>query len=190
MPIPELDLDYLQERINNLKFKNECSTEFGILFIECLMKRHGLQECIQTASEIEGIPDEILRAIKSGRIPSREDIGIMTMDAQRNLYLCLMWICGLGEMIELGADDDSEDGGPSSLEIVINMRELGESEYIASYIVACLILLMNKLPSGDLIMTLTNNFDSSPEQIEKSRKLLQELMESILTRYMQDLEYV
>lgn len=190
MPMNELNLTQLQERINTLRTETSECTEFCIAFIECLMNRHHLQECVMDNFSMDDVPNQIIDTIRSGRIPSRESLMEISPEIQNNLCFELLWICGMGAMIELGAhinNDDNEDD-ESTLEIVVRMKSEGESSFIASYIIAALTLLTGRIPSQNLILALTNDLDSSPDQILKDMEIFVELAAGVLSRYQDELE--
>jgi hypothetical protein len=189
MPTNELNLDYLQQRINSLKNQNTESTEFCLSFIECLMKRHNLSSCITSNFVLEDVPDEILNSIRAGKVPTKQDIFLLSSELQNWLCFELLWVCGMGALIDYGAHLSEDLDEESTMEIIINMREQGEEYYIGSYIIAALTLLMGQIPSQSLILTLTNNFDPSKEQLQKNVDVFIEFAASILTRYQEDLEY-
>jgi hypothetical protein len=51
------DLSSLQSRINDIKKEGEEIVDFTLRYIECLMYRHSLPECIPTEAELDFCSD-------------------------------------------------------------------------------------------------------------------------------------
>lgn len=190
MNTESLDLNSLRARINDIKKEGEESTDFTIGFLECLMFRHDLVDCLYEDIELENVPDMILDKLKIGDIPTKDEVILMSSDAQNHLCFELIWLCGMGALSSYGADNDSEgEDGPSTLDIILSMSDISHAHYMGTYLIAALTLLMAQIPTQELISSLTNDFDCADEQLEKNMDIFVELASSIITRYREDLAY-
>lgn len=186
-----IDLKSLQSRINEIKKEGEEITDFTYDFLECLMERHDLNECIPEEFELEDVPDHIIDTLRKGKIPTKEELIMVAPETQNFMCFELIWICGMGAIASYGADEDGEpdEGIPSTFETIIAMREVSPAHNIASYIIAVLSLLMAQLPSEEMIEHITNNFDDSEDQLQKNMDNFVEFAASVITRYREDKMY-
>lgn len=193
----EINLSSLQSRINEIKKEGEESTDFTLRYIECLMYRHALKECIPEDTEFDFVSDQIIDDIKNGKIPTKEELIIMSPDEQNQLIFELIWICGMGALAAYGADEDNllidgEDGEQLSVttfDVILNMRNQSMGHYSATYIIAALSLLMSQIPSKLIVESLTKNYDDSEEQIQYNMNIFIELASAVLDRYREDMAY-
>lgn len=186
-----LDLKSLQSRINEIKKEGEEITDFTHGFLECLMNRHDLSECIPPEFELEGIPEQIFESLRNKTIPSKEELILISPDDQNFMCFELIWVCGMGAIASYGADDDGDEsqGIPSTFDTIIAMRDVSPAHSIGSYIIAVLSLLMCQLPSEEMIERITNNFDNSEEQLQDNMDNFVEFASAIITRYREDMLY-
>jgi hypothetical protein len=186
-----IDFKSLQSRINQIKREGEEITDFTYDFLECLMYRHDLDKCIPDDFELEDVPEDIIDTLRKGKIPSKEELIIISPETQNFMCFELIWICGMGAIASYGADEDGEpdDGIPSTFETIIAMRDVSPAHNIASYIIAVLSLLMAQLPSEDMIERITNNYDDSEDQLQKNMDNFVEFSASVITRYREDKMY-
>jgi hypothetical protein len=187
----DFDLKALQSRINEIREEGEEITDFTYDFIECLIKRHCLNDFLWEETELEDVPDSILETIREGKVPSKDELILLSPDTQNFLCFELIWICGMAALACYGADDDGdeEEEEPSTLDVILSMKEESPAHYIASYLIAVMTLLMGQIPSQDLIICMTNDFDESEEQLQKNMTSFVELSSAVLTRYHEDLGY-
>lgn len=187
----QIDLKSLQSRINEIKKEGEEITDFTYDFLQCLMYRHDLSECIPPDFELEDVPDHIVESLRNGNVPEKEQLLMISPDAQNFMCFELIWVCGMGAIASYGADKDGneEEGIPSTFDVILAMRDVSPAHNIGSYIIAAFALLMCQLPSEDMIARITNNFDDSQEQLQNNMDNFVELAASIVTRYREDLMY-
>lgn len=186
----EFDIKALQSRIAEVKKESEESTEFTLTFLECLLKRHDLANIIHEDHEFDEAPEEVNIALRKGELPKKEDLAKMTTEAQDYLVKDCVYICGLGAICWYGENlPQYEEIDPKPFDEIVNMPDISPGHHTASYIVAGLSLLFADIPSQQMVELLTNNFDSSPEQLEKNMEQFNEICIIILKRYHEDLEY-
>lgn len=192
----EINLSSLQSRINEIKKEGEESTDFTLRYIECLMYRHALKECIPDEVELDFVPEQIMDHLKGGTIPTKEELIILSPDEQNQLIFELIWFCGMGALVAYGADEDNifveEEEGEKSVttfDVILNMRNESMGHHSATYIIAALSLLMAQIPSRLLVESLTKNYDDSDEQIQYNMNIFIELASAVLDRYREDMAY-
>jgi hypothetical protein len=183
------NMSALTERINKLKEENEESTDFTHKFLTCLMERHDLKESLHETFSLDGVPGEIIKSLIEGTIPSKKEINLIDPETQSAFLYKLIWVCGMNAIDYYTGDLPLEDGEISVLEAILSMTEVDEARYIASHIIAAYTLLMSRLPTVEFIESVTNDFDDSPEQIQKDIDMFVEISGSLLTRWMEDKEY-
>jgi len=186
----KFDIKALQSRIAEVKKETEEMTEFALQFFECLIKRHDLPNILHGDHEFDDTPDEVTEALKKGEVPKKEDLMKMTSEAQDYLLKDCVYMCGLGAISWYGENmPQYEDIEPKPFDEIISMPDISPGHHTASYIAAGLSLLFADIPSQRTIELLTNNFDSSPEQLDDNMEFYNELCVTILKRYHEDLEY-
>ena len=186
----KFDIKALQSRIAEVKKETEEMTEFALQFFECLIKRHDLPNILHEDHEFDDTPDEVTEALKKGEVPKKEDLVKMTSEAQDYLIKDCVYMCGLGAISWYGENmPQYEELDPKPFDEIISMPDISPGHHTASYIAAGLTLLFADIPSQRTIELLTNNFDSSPEQLDENMEFYNELCVNILKRYTEDLEY-
>jgi len=186
----KFDIKALQSRIAEVKKETEEMTEFALQFFECLIKRHDLPNILHEDHEFDDTPDEVTEALKKGQVPNKEDLVKMTSEAQDYLIKDCVYMCGLGAISWYGENmPQYEDIEPKPFDEIVSMPDISPGYHTASYIVAGLTLLFADIPSQRTIELLTNNFDSSSEQLDENMEFYNELCVNILKRYTEDLEY-
>lgn len=186
-----IDLKSLQSRINDIKKEGEEITDFTYDFLWCLMLRHDLAECLSPDFELEDVPDQIIETLRNGVVPEKEELIMISPDAQNFMCFELIWVCGMGAIASYGADEDGdeEEGIPSTFDVILTMRDVSPAHNIASYLIAVLSLLMCQLPSEDMIERITNNFDCSEEQLQSNMDNFVEFASAVITRFREDMMY-
>ena len=186
----KFDIKALQSRIAEVKKETEEVTEFALQFFECLIKRHDLPNILHEDHEFDDTPDEVTEALKKGEVPKKEDLVKMTSEAQDYLLKDCVYMCGLGAISWYGENmPQYEELDPKPFDEIVSMPDISPGHHTASYIAAGLTLLFADIPSQRTIELLTNNFDSSPEQLDENMEFYNELCVNILKRYTEDLEY-
>jgi len=186
----KFDIKALQSRIAEVKKETEEMTEFSLQFLECLIKRHDLPNILHEDHEFDDTPDEVTEALKKGEVPKKEDLSKMTGEAQDYLIKDCVYMCGLGAISWYGENmPQYEKLDPKPFDEIVSMPDISPGHHTASYIAAGLTLLFADIPSQRTIELLTNNFDSSPEQLDENMEFYNELCVTILKRYTEDLEY-
>ena len=188
----KFDFKELQSRIAEVKQETEESTEFIQGFLECLLRRHDLAEILHGDHEFHDTPEEVTQALKEGRVPDEEDLKKMTTDAQDFLGKDCVHMCGLGAIAwysdNLAPYKDMEKEEKPFYQI-LEMSGVSPGHQAGVYLISAFALLMGNVPSPDMIIALTNDFDSSQEQIEANMDLYNELCVAIYQRYKEDLGY-
>jgi hypothetical protein len=186
----KFDIKALQSRIAEIKQETEETTEFTMEYLECLLKRHDLANILHEDCEFDETPDEVVEALRKGELPKKEDVARMSMEAQDYLIKDCVYMCGLGAISWYGDNlPGYEEIEPKPFEEIITMPDISPGHHTASYIVAGLTLLFADIPSQRTIELLTNNFDSSEEQLQENMEYFNEVCVMILKRYKEDLEY-
>jgi hypothetical protein len=186
----KFDIKALQSRIAEVKKESEETTEFTLQFLECLIKRHDLVNVIHDEQQFDGAPEEVNEALKRGELPKREDIAKMSEEAQDYLVKDCVYMCGLGAICWYGENlEQYEEVDPKPFDVIIQMPDISPGHHTGSYIIAALTLLFADIPFQSMVEKLTNNFDSSPEQLEENMQYYNELCIMLLKRYNEDLEY-
>lgn len=184
------DIKSLQNRIAEVKKENQESSNFTRSFLECLIKRHDLSNIIHEEHVFEDVPEIINQKLKKGEVPSESEIAEMDIDTQDYLIKDCVWVCGMGAIAWYSQNDEFyENVDPNPFEEIIKMPDISIGHHSASYIVAAFALLHCGIPSQEMVSAITNNFDSSQEQIEKNNMYYSDLCYSIFKRYQEDLEY-
>jgi hypothetical protein len=160
--IDEFDLKQLHTLTAFLKAESESTVDSTIEFLECLLKRHGLKNSLSLNKEIEidGVPDEIIKILRDGEIPTKEDLLPLNSLQQDQLVMSMIWIAGIERIAAYCHDEDLEDESP--LEVIIAMRDVSIYHLYGSYLFAALTLLMSIIPSYDYVCSLCNNFEDIP----------------------------
>ena len=186
----KFDIKALQSRIAEVKKETEEVTEFALQFFECLIKRHDLPNILHEDHEFDDTPDEVTEALNKGEVPKKEDLMKMTSEAQDYLIKDCVYMCGLGAISWYGENmPQYEKLDPKPFDEIVSMPDISPGHHTASYIAAALTLLFADIPSQRTIELLTNNFDSSPEQLDENMEFYNELCVTILRRYTEDMEY-
>lgn len=186
----KFDIKALQSRIAEVKKESEETTSFTLQFLDCLLKRHDLGNVIHDEHQFDDTPDEVNDALKAGELPKKEDLMKMTTEAQDYLVKDCVYMCGLGAISWYGDNlPEYEDVDPKPFDEIMAMPDISPGHHTASYIVAALTLIFSSIPPQRTIELLTNNFDSSPEQLEENMELFNEFCVAIIKRYREDLEY-
>lgn len=184
----KFDIRALQNRIKEITKESEESSLFSHEFFKCLIERHNLSNMIYEDHEFEDVPDFITEKLVRGEVPTVDQIKLMDADVQDYLLKDCIWICGMGAISWYSDNlDEYKDMQPSPFEHFLELPDISPGHYTASFICTGLTLLMSDIPSQQLIETLTNNFDSSDEQLEKNMVIFNEICLSILRRYQEDL---
>jgi hypothetical protein len=114
----------------------------------------------------------------------------MTAEAQDYLLKGCVYMCGMGAISWYSENmPQYEEIEPKPFDEIIGMPNISPGHHTASYIVAGLTLLFADIPSQRTIELLTNDFDSSPEQLSENMEFYNELCITILKRYTEDLDY-
>jgi hypothetical protein len=184
----ELDLKQLHTMTAFLKAESESTMGDTIGFIECLQKRHGLRQSLAANPniEIEDIPDDIIKILREGKIPTSEDLLPLSSLQQDHLVMALIWIAGIERISQYCYDGDYDD---SPVEYILAMRDVSDRHYFGSYLFAALTLLMSTIPSYDYVSSLCNDFEDFPgnEQFIIDRFI--EVCMAIKTKYYEDIDW-
>jgi predicted CopG family antitoxin len=184
--IEELDFTQLNNMVASLKAESESTSEFTVEFIECLQKRYNLDTAVFKDIEIEDVPDEIIKILQSGNVPTKEELLPLDSDGQNYLMMELVWLCGMQRIAYYSEDEELEEGEPSTFDRILVMRDVSPAHWIGGYLIAALTLLFAKVPSEDFIDSLTNNFEDSHENVMKISNSFVEACSSIFHRYEED----
>lgn len=187
--IEELDFSTLHTMAASLKAESETASEFTIDFIQCLMERYNLDTAVFEELELEEIPDEIIKILQDGKIPTKEDLLPLDSDTQNSLVMELIWLCGMQRVAAYCEDEEIEEGDSSTFDKILVMREVSPAHWVGSYLITALTLLMAKVPSEDFIDAITDNFEDSPENLLRITNILIETCGSIYYRYYEDSQY-
>jgi len=184
------DISSLNQRIAEVKQESDECTQFTYDFIECLLKRHDLSNMIENDQDFEDVPAEMIQMIFEGKRPSKEEIANLDIDTQDAFIKDLVWICGMGA-VSWYCDNEPQykEMDPKPFDEIIKMPTLSIGHHSASFIIAALVLLTSTVPNQVIIESITNNFDSSDEQLEKNAIIYNDLCYCILKRYTEDLNY-
>jgi hypothetical protein len=188
----QFDLNSLQSRINDIKKEGEEVSEFTIQYLKCLMDRHDLQHAIPDDYDFGDVPESIIQTLRSGDIPTEDEITIIDVDTQNFLCFELVFLCGLCAVVRYGGTDPvkTENGDSDSVwDVIWQMRSLSEHHYIATYIISALTLLMGQIPSQRLSTQMVSNLAEDDNQLQRNMDYFVELCSAILTRYLEDSEY-
>jgi hypothetical protein len=186
----EFSLKELNKRIEEVKQENEQSTDFSYDFLSCLMKRYDLQKCLQSDHVFEDIPERFLDILKKGSIPSKEEISKLDAATQDYFLKDCVFICGLSA-IQFYCEHDSQyfNLDVNQFDEIIKMPSMSEGHQTACYIVAALALLLSGVPDQQMISAITNNFNSSEEQLDINMEYFNQLCASIMRRHTEDAIY-
>jgi hypothetical protein len=187
--ITSLDLKSLQSRINDIKEEGSQISDFTIEYLKCLMYRHDLQYALPENVEFEDVPDSIIQKLRSGEIPTEDEIILMDSDTQNFLCFELVFFCGLYAIARYGGDEPLSEDEPSIYDIVCTMRKTSMAHYMGTYIISGLTLLMGQIPSQKLVEKLAGDFSEEKEQLQLNMDFFTEIASSILTRHIEDNEY-
>lgn len=186
----KFDIKALQSRIAEVKRETEETTEFTIQFLQCLFTRHNLSNVLHEEHEFDDAPDEVNQALRKGELPEKKDLLKMTTEAQDYLIKDCVYMCGLGAICWYSENtQEYKEIHPKPFDEIIKMSDISPGHHTASYIIAALSLLFADIPKQRTIELLTNEFDSSPEQLQENMEYYNELCLAILKRYREDLEY-
>lgn len=185
----KFDLSSLQSRINDIKKDGQESADFTIEYLECLMQRHDLGDSIPDDYELDGVPEIIFESLRKGEIPSKEEILLMDSDTQNFFLFEMIWICGMTAVGFYTSDEELEEGEDGTLDSILAMSSVSPGHWSACYLIAVLSLLMARVPTEDMIASITNNFCDSPEQIQTNMNYFIEFSASVLYRHKEDAVY-
>jgi hypothetical protein len=192
MSMNQFDLNSLQSRINEIKKEGEEVSDFTIQYLSCLMNRHDLQHAIPDEYDFGDVPESILQKLRSGEIPTEEEIKIIDVETQNFLCFELVFLCGLCAIARYGGTEPvhTEDGESDSVwDVIWQMRSLSEYHNIATYIITALTLLMGQIPSQQISAQMVFNIADDDNQLQRNMDYFVELCSAILTRYVEDAEY-
>lgn len=181
------NLKTLQSRIQKIKEESEETSYLTYDIIECLFVRHNLAGILSQKQEFDGVPEEIVEKIKSGILPSKDELSTLSVESQDILIKQLVWICGMGTIAWYSRKWE-EDGLDSPFKFIASMCDVDEGHYAATYLIAAFTLLLGHIPSPHLIETLTNNYSSTQESLDSTIEIFNELCISIISRYNEDRE--
>lgn len=183
----KFDLKELEKRIKEVKEETKKLAQFTSLFLECLIKRHDLQNILSPEQEFEDVPREVVESILRGEVPSEEQINLMSQETQDYLLKECLFICGMGAVAYYSSVEESD--GPSKFDNILEMSNQSPGHYVAMYLIAAFTLLFARIPSFEFIQLLCKDFDSSEENLEKGLDLYTELCLSVYNRYLEDKDY-
>lgn len=186
----DFNISALNQRIAEVKRESDECTKFTVEFIDCLLKRHDLQNMIQIDQQFENIPQSVVEKIFDGKVPTFDELFLIDIDSQDAFIKDLVWICGMGA-ISWYCDNEEQykDMDPKPFDEIIKMPEISVGHHSASFIIAALVLLTATVPPSMVIELLTNDFDSGEEQLEKNAIIYNDLCFCILKRFKEDLNY-
>jgi hypothetical protein len=184
----KFDIKELQKRIAEVKEETQNLTRFTRKYLECLIKRHDLQNIIFEEQEFEDVPDEITELLKKGEVPSEEQIAMIDEETQDYLLKECVFICGMGAVAYYSETEEDSDE-PSEFDHILEMTNASPAHYVAVHLIAALTLLFCRIPSFEMIQLLTKDFDQSEEQIQSNLELYNEFCLSVYNRYVEDEEY-
>jgi hypothetical protein len=186
----KFNIKALQTRISEVKEQTEQTTEFALRYLECLANRHDLFRVMDEDQEFGDVPEEVSSALKNGMMPSKEDLDKMDVQSKDFLIKDCVYLCGLAAIYWYSENHPLyEDAPVNPFEQIIKMPDISPGHHTAAYIISALALLSSCIPSFDLIESMTNNFDSSLEQLEKNIINFDNICLMIIQRYNEDLEY-
>lgn len=185
----QFDLKSLQTRINDIKKEGQETAEFTEEYITCLMIRHDLEYSIPDDFELEDVPESIFDKLRSGEIPSKEEIMVMDCETQNSLLFELIWLCGMTAVGYYTKDEELDEGEPSTLETILQMAGVSPGHRLAMYLICVLALLMGQLPSERMIETITNDFADDDDQMQRNIDMFVEWGSAVLTRHQEDMIY-
>lgn len=185
----EFDLNLLQSRINQIKEEGKEDSEFTRQFIECLVMRHDLSDCLPEDFEIEDVPTVILDSIAEGNVPTIDQLNLLNEDGKNWILIQLVWVCGLAAISTYCAEEGVREDEENTFSAVLSMMDVSEAHHAGCYLICALTLLMGKIPPLEMIEAMTNEFDNNPMIVERSREMFYQLCSGILCRYLEDLQY-
>lgn len=184
----KFDLKELQKRISEVKQENQHLTKFTHGFLECLIKRHDLKNIIYEEQQFEDVPDQITQCLKDGKIPTEDQLSVMDIEIQDALIKECVFICGMGAVAFYSETSENEEER-TVFDDILDMSEESPGHYLGMHLISVLTLLFCRIPSHELIVTLTKNFDSSQENLESCLELYNEFCLSLYNRFVEDKEY-
>lgn len=184
----KFDLKELQKRITEVKQETEYVTKFTQDFLECLIKRHDLQNIIYEAHEFENIPDDITQCLKDGKIPTEDQLSTVDSQSQDNLIKECIFICGMGAIAFYSETSEDEEEN-TAFDDILEMSNESPAHYLGMHLMSVLALLFCRIPSFDMVKTITKDFDSSQGNIEYCLDLYNEFCLSLYSRFAEDKEY-
>jgi hypothetical protein len=184
----KFDIKELQKRITEVKQETDRLTKFTRKYLECLIKRHDLQNIIYEEHMFEDVPSEIVELLKRGELPSENQIAMMDEETQDYLLKECVFICGMGA-VAYYSDMMEDDVEPTEFDNIIEMSNLSPGHYLATHLIAALALLYCRIPSFEMVQVLTQDFGNSEQQLQQSLEFYNELCVSIYNRYLEDEEY-
>lgn len=184
----KFDLKQLQNRITEVKEYDKKLSKFTLEFLECLIRRHDLQNIIYEKQEFEDVPEEIVKLLLKGELPSQEQIALIDEETQD--YLCkeCVFICGMGAVAFYSQNEENSEE-PTQFDYIMEMSEESPGHYVGMYLIAAFTLLFCHIPSFELIQSITKNFDSSEENLQNCLEIYSQLCLSVYSRYVEDKEY-
>ena len=183
------DLKQLNILTANLKKHSESTANYTIELLECLLKRYNLRVSLNSEIEMEDIPDEIIKTLKEGRVPTVEDLLPLDSETQNILIMEMIWFAGMHRIASYSHDEDLEEGEPSPIECILAMQDVSMAHSYGSYLFAALALLMSAIPSYDFVNALCNNFEDTPENIKNIINHFVEVVISIHSRHVEDITW-
>lgn len=184
----KFDLKELQKRIAEVKEETEFVTKFSHVFLECLLKRHDLKNIIYEKHQFENVPDEVTQCLKDGKIPTEEQLSVMDAETQDYLIKECVFICGMGAVAFYSETSEDEEQ-KTVFDDILEMSNESPAHFVGMHMISVLTLLFCRIPSYDLIETLTNNFDSSQKNLEYCLDIYNEFCLSLYNRFLEDKEY-
>ncbi len=186
----EFSLRALNERIEEVKKENEESTDFTYTFLKVLLHRYDLKKCLHDDHIFEDIPEEFLSTLREGKVPSKEEISRLDAPTQDFFLKDCVFICGLAAVQFYSENDDQyKNLERDTFEEILKMPDMSPGHHTGCYILAALTLLFSDIPDQMMVAAITNNFESSEEQIEANMDYFNMLCACIIRRHMEDTAY-
>lgn len=182
----EFDMTLLQTRISEVKKSSEEMADFIQNILECLVNRHNLANVVYEELIFPDIPKNFSMMLMDGVIPSKEQLIPLDEDSLDFMIKYCVLLCGLEKIRFLLLEHDKDGSGEEIFSSICSMTTLSPGHELGCYVLCALTLLFSSIPSYEFVSSVTNNFDSSEENMNIIRTYFNEICISIMNRYIED----
>ncbi len=149
------------------------------LWFQMLIDLYELPEALPEVLPTLPIPDGIWETLRRGRVPSRSSLKGLGPEWRAELRLQTGCACGFRHLQRIGYEEVCDRVG--------RLQAQGEDgPYLGGCLVLLLALVLSLPPSALMVEQLTNGYSNAEEDLERTERILFELILALLARHTQE----